>query len=186
MCPLKHSYSNFFVIVDQCLVEPINAPITKSLKRKINNLTSLREFDRRINIKCVGLFLRLKTMEALSEEVDDDSDVAENRLLKTEGSGCVCSKGWEKGFICGWAPSFERKISRKPTKHASLSNTRKDGKLPRAECGFVFRHYEKTSRYIEQYRENHSSAFLERGEEWRPVLGVDVPDPYLPKVGSSR
>lgn len=167
-------------------MEPINAPITKSLKRKINNLTSLREFDRRINIKCVGLFLRLKTMEALSEEVDDDSDVAENRLLKTEGSSCVCSKGWEKEFICGWAPSFERKISRKPTKHASLSNTRKDGKLPRAECGFVFRHYEKTSRYIEQYRENHSSAFLERREEWRPVLGVDVPDPYLPKVGSSR
>ena len=167
-------------------MEPISAPKAKSLKRRINNLTPIREFDRLINIKCVGLFLRSKSMEVLSEEVDDDSDVAENHLLKTEPSGCVCNKGWENEFLCGWAPSFERKISRKPTKHASLSNTHKDGKLPRTDCGFVFRHYEKTSRYIEQYRENHSSAFLVREEEWRPVLGVDVPDPYLPKVGSSR
>ncbi|KAL9981695.1 hypothetical protein ACROYT_G010436 [Oculina patagonica] len=125
-------------------------------------------------------------MEALGEDLDEDSDVAENRLLNTEDSCCVCSKVWEKDFICGWAPSFERKVSRKPTKHAaSLGNTRKDGKIALAECGFVFRHYEKSSRYIEQYRENHSSTFLQSEDEWRPVLGVDVPDPYLPKIGST-
>ena len=126
-------------------------------------------------------------MEALGEDLDEDSDIAENRLLKCEDSCCVCSKAWEKDFICGWAPSFERKVSRKPAKHgASLSNARKDGKIALAECGFVFRHYEKSSRYIEQYRENHSSTFLEREDEWRPVLGVHVPDPYLPKIGTSR
>ena len=125
-------------------------------------------------------------MEALSEDLEDDIDIAEYRLLKTEASFCVCSKAWEKDFICGWAPSVERKVSRKPTKHASLSNPRKDEKIAVANCGFVFRHYEKASRYIEQYRENHCSTFSEREDEWRPVLGVDVPDPYLPKIGASR
>lgn len=46
-------------------------------------------------------------MEVFSEEVDDDSDVVENCLLKIEGFGCVCSKGWEKEFICGWVLLFE-------------------------------------------------------------------------------
>ena len=132
------------------------------------------------------MFLRLKAMEALCEDLDDDSNIAENCLLKTEDSCCVCSKVWEKDFICGWAPSLERKVSRKPAKHASLSNPKKDGKIALADCGFVFRHYEKSNRYIEQYRENHCSTFLEREDEWRPVLGVDVPDPYLPKIRASR
>ena len=125
-------------------------------------------------------------MEVLGEDLDDESDLAKNCLQKTEDSCCVCSKVWEKDFICGWAPSPERKVSRKPTKHASLSNPRKDGKIALVNCGFVFRHYDNSNRYIEQYRENHCSAFLERGDEWRPVLGVDVPDPYLPKIGASR
>lgn len=125
-------------------------------------------------------------MEVLGEDLDDESDLAKNCLQKTEDSCCVCSKVWEKDFICGWAPSPERKVSRKPTKHASLSNPRKDGKISLVNCGFVFRHYDNSNRYIEQYRENHCSAFLEREDEWRPVLGVDVPDPYLPKIGASR
>lgn len=127
-------------------------------------------------------------MEALAEGLDDDSDSAENRLLKSGDSPCVCSKTWEKDLICGWTPSLAKKISRsKPTKtHASFSNVRKERKCSITECGFVFRHYERTGRYIEQYRENHSSAFLETEAEWRPVMGVDVPDPYLPKIASSR
>ena len=134
------------------------------------------------------MFLRLKIMEALAEGLDDDSDSAENRLLKSGDSPCVCSKTWEKDLVCGWTPSLAKKISRsKPTKtHASFSNVRKERKCSMAECGFVFRHYERTGRYIEQYRENHSSAFLETEAEWRPVMGVDVPDPYLPRIASSR
>lgn len=89
--------------------------------------------------------------------------------------------------MCGWAPSPGKRVSRsKPTKTlASFSNARKEGKFSLVECGFVFRHYEKSSRYIEQYRENHSTASLEKEAEWRPVLGVDVPDPYLPKIAGS-
>lgn len=127
-------------------------------------------------------------MEGLGEDPDDDSDSAENRLLKCEDCSCVCSKSWEKDFMCGWAPSPGKRVSRsKPTKTlASFSNARKEGKFSLVECGFVFRHYEKSSRYIEQYRENHSTASLEKEAEWRPVLGVDVPDPYLPKIAGSR
>lgn len=126
-------------------------------------------------------------MEAVGEELDDDSDSEENRLLKSQDSSCVCSKAWEKDFMCGWAPSPEKRVSRsKPKTLASFSNAKKEGKCSLAECGFVFRHYEKSSRYIEQYRENHSSGYLVKEAEWRPVLGVDVPDPYLPKIANSR
>ena len=127
-------------------------------------------------------------MEILGEDPDDDSDSAENRLLRTDDCCCVCSKTWEKDMVCGWAPSLEKRVSRsKPTKtYASFSNGKKEGKFSLTECGFVFRHYEKSNRYIEQYRQNHSSACLEKEAEWRPVLGVDVPDPYLPKISSSR
>lgn len=137
---------------------------------------------------CYFVFPWLKVMEALGEDPDDDSDSIENRLLQYQDSFCVCSKAWEKDFICGWAPSLEKRISRsKPVKtHASFGNARKERKVSLIECGFVFRHYEKSSRYIEQYRENHSSVLFEKEAEWRPVLGVDIPDPYLPKISSSR
>lgn len=137
---------------------------------------------------CYFVFPWLKVMEALGEDPDDDSDSVENRLLRYQDSFCVCSKAWEKDFICGWAPSLEKRISRsKPVKtHASFGNARKERKVSLIECGFVFRHYEKSSRYIEQYRENHSSVLFEKEAEWRPVLGVDILDPYLPKISNSR
>jgi len=125
-------------------------------------------------------------------EEQDDTDSAGTRLLGSGGENClcVCRKSWEKDLLCGWTPSIEKPVSRpKPVKTLlSFSNARKpDGKVGITEYGFVFRHYEKTDRYIKQYRENHSSACVEKEAEWIPVLGVDVPDPYLlPKLTSSR
>ncbi|XP_068749777.1 uncharacterized protein [Montipora capricornis] len=128
-------------------------------------------------------------MELVGEDQDDD-DSTETRLLYacSENCLCVCSKAWGKDLLCGWTPSNKKPISRaKPAKTPpSFGNAKKEGKLAINECGFVFRHYETMGRYIEQYRENHSSACLEKEAEWTPVLGVDVPDPYLlPKIGTS-
>ena len=131
-------------------------------------------------------------MELLGEDQDDETDSAETRLLGWGGENClcVCRKSWERDLLSGWTPSIEKPVSRaKPAKTLlSFSNARKpEGKVGTTEYGFVFRHYEKTDRYIEQYRENHCSACLQEETEWIPVLGVDVPDPYLlPTISSSR
>ena len=127
-------------------------------------------------------------MEAASDEVEDDGDAVENKLFKDEPFPCVCCKIWERDFVSGWAPSMPHKHSRKPTKarRTLLGNARKERNIPLAERRFVFRHYENSSQYIKQYRENHCSAFLETGDQWKPMLGVDVPDPYSPKTSSAR
>ena len=68
----------------------------------------------------------------------------------------------------------------------SRKNREKPSDPPSLCDGFVFRHYEDSHRYIEQYRENHSVSKVDSDVELRPVLGVNVPDPYLPKICNSR
>lgn len=46
-------------------------------------------------------------MEVFGEDLDDDSYIVENCFLKIEDFCCVCSKVWEKDFICGWVLLFE-------------------------------------------------------------------------------
>lgn len=115
------------------------------MKGKINNLM----FDWIINIKCVDVFLWLKMMEVFGEDLDDDSYIVENCFLKIEDFCCVCSKVWEKDFICGWVLLFEWKVLWKLVKYVLLSNLKKEGKIVFVNCGFVFWYYEKFSCYIE-------------------------------------
>ena len=129
----------------------------------------------------------------IMEQEEEDKDSRLKFFLSEENSPCVCARSWGESSLCGWTQREERKerkrgelnraersqpLSRKgrekPSYHASLCE------------GFVFRHYEDPRLYMEQYRENHSLSRVDSDVELRPVLGVNVPDPYLPKICSSR
>jgi hypothetical protein len=120
-------------------------------------------------------------MEATRDSADDVEKILKLRLLAEETSDCVCSRVWEKGLILGWRPSVEQKEHKKRCEAGRGSKT-----VLAATGDFLFRHYESTDRYMAQYRENHSTSCMEREMSLKPVLGVDVPDPYLPKITSSR
>ncbi|XP_032238463.2 uncharacterized protein LOC116618636 [Nematostella vectensis] len=108
-------------------------------------------------------------------------------LIDSDIISCVCSKVSGKNLITGWRPSAEKKGMKKRCE-ASRGDSRSYASLRRERTtlpptdGFVFRHYERTESYIEQYRENHSSAAVVIEFEEKPTLGVDAPDPYLPKI----
>lgn len=112
-------------------------------------------------------------------------------LLNAEPSPCVCSRLAFKGALEGWQPKEEQKTSKKRVDTSRGGNqvlSRRERTIIAASRGdFLFRHYESLGRYIEQYRENHASTCMERDmRDARAVLGIDVPDPYLPKIASSR
>ena len=127
----------------------------------------------------------------------EDGDKKWNILfsLYELGLPCVCASSCSEESFCGWT---QRKILKKEKRKRFersrteqqnlLSRKNHEKKLERPSLcdGFVFRHYEDSRRYIEHYRENHSISRVDSDIELRPVLGVNVPDPYLPKISNSR
>lgn len=128
------------------------------------------------------------------EPKDDDKYWRIQFSLHKLISPCVCASDLGEDSLCGWKQREERKERRKrielsrAERQNSLSrkNREKPSEPPSPCDGFVFRHYEESHRYIEQYRENHSLSRVDSDVELRPVLGVDVPDPYLPKICHTR
>ncbi|KAK3727831.1 hypothetical protein QZH41_008251 [Actinostola sp. cb2023] len=130
------------------------------------------------------------TMAETPEDCEETN--LKQRLLNDDTLPCVCCRLWEKCTIEGWQPKEEQTSSKKrldTTKGGYHGSLRRERTIITASRGdFLFRHYESLDRYIQQYRENHSSTCMERdmnADMPRPVLGVDVPDPYLPKIASS-
>lgn len=125
----------------------------------------------------------------------DSSDSAEEvekklklQLLAEESTDCVCCKGLEKNFL-GWRPCKGQKEHKKRCETSRVGNQallRREKTVLAATGDFLFRHYESPERYMAQYRENHSTSCMERELNLMPVLGIDVPDPYLPKIATSR
>lgn len=124
------------------------------------------------------------------------TDIEENTLklilLNEEISPCVCCRLYGKSAIEGWQPKGEQKNSKKRVDTSRGGNQgllRRERTILTASKGnFLFRHYDSLDRYIKQYRENHASTCMERYSQdgGGLVLGVDLPDPYLPKIASSR
>lgn len=126
-------------------------------------------------------------------EASDSADEVEKKLklqlLAAESTGCVCCKGLEKSFL-GWRPcEGQKELHKKRSETSRVGNQallRREKTVLAATGDFLFRHYESSDRYVAQYRENHSTSCMERELNLMPVLGVDVPDPYLPKIATSR
>ncbi|XP_031560225.1 uncharacterized protein LOC116296355 isoform X2 [Actinia tenebrosa] len=109
------------------------------------------------------------------------------QLLAEESEDCVCSKASEKSFL-GWRRYEEQKEHKKRCETSRAGNQallRREKTLLAATGDFLFRHYESFDRYMAQYRENHSTSCMERELNLIPILGVDVPDPYFPKIANS-
>lgn len=129
-------------------------------------------------------------MDSLEDDLDGEDDRVESQLFDLESPSCICCRNGVKSDICSWEHSSEKKsVQRKrgdPANRTQPLLRKVERKAVSLSDGFVFRHYKDTGRYIEQYRENHSSTCAETQVEVKPVLGIDLPDPYLPKIGTTR
>lgn len=132
------------------------------------------------------------SMETEQNSCNGEEKNLKTHLLSAQPSPCVCCRLVVKGALEGWQPKEDEQKSTKKRVDTSRGGNqallrREKTFITAARGDFLFRHYESLDRYIRQYRENHASTCMERDvRDYRPVLGVDVPDPYLPKIASSR
>ncbi|XP_006821902.1 uncharacterized protein LOC102802637 [Saccoglossus kowalevskii] len=100
---------------------------------------------------------------------------------------CVCTyqenwahmSGWKPNFTCDDSSKYKRNKKRPKFPYRLAYSTYREPK-------YVFRHYEDTSKYMEQYRYHHTRGDVCKAQEEPLVLGYNVPDPYKPKLHRYR
>ena len=110
---------------------------------------------------------------------------------------CTCDNQDILDKIAGWGttnltcrtthPKLNKRQNSKRTKGSAGSQTSAYGMFTRGENlredeGFRFRHYDDTSLFMQQYREEHTICIHGADPCGPPILGRDTPDPYIAKL----